>query len=359
MTARREHLREAWLRHRPALALLAFTTLYLSTQMLFQGKLFALWTLADIARAWFDYLLELSMLALLLYATYAGVDAACTRAGRWTRLAWMALALYLVTWAFTLAGALWRSHGAAWPDLRFTAALAGRLAIVAIYLVGVQTLWQRARDVEAQEQGSRQSAEALERESRRMRLQLLKAQIEPHFLFNTLANVRQLYRLDPARAAPVMGSLQRYLRAALPRVRRDDATLADELALVRAYLMLVGMRMPDRLDYRVQDDSGCAAMVFPAMVVLTLVENAIRHGIEPSAGGGRVDVVASAANGWLSIRVRDNGVGFGAAQVSGTGVGLANVRSQLLARFGARARLSLADGAPGVEAILTMPVAGS
>ncbi|WP_293500539.1 sensor histidine kinase [Roseateles sp.] len=354
-----ERLREGWLRHRRSLALLAFSAFYLSTQMLLQSLLFEFWTPADIAQAWLDYLLELTLLALLLYGAYLGVDATCTRAGRWTRLAWMALALYLVSWAFMLANALWRSRLAAVPDLSLCAALAGRLAIVPIYIVGVQTLWQRAREMEARESDSRQSADALERESRRMRLQLLKAQIEPHFLFNTLANMRQLYRTDPDQAAPVMRSLQRYLRAALPRVRRDDATLADELDLVRAYLMLVAMRMPARLAYRVHDGSGCAALVFPAMVVLTLVENAIRHGIEPSAAGGRVDVTASTAQGWLSIRVRDDGVGFGAAQIGGSGVGLANVRRQLQASFGTRARLLLAECAPGVEATLVVPMEGA
>lgn len=343
--------------HRPGLVLALLAALYLSTQMLLQGTLFSLWTPLELAGAWLDYLLELTVLALLLYAAYLGADAACAEAGRWTRLAVMALVFYGVCWADTLAVALWRSRGAALPDLGFAAALAVRPAVVAIYLVGVQTLWQRARETEARELASRQSGEALERESRRMQLQLLRAQIEPHFLFNTLANVRQLYRSDAARAAPMMRSLQRYLRAALPGLRRDDATLADELDLVRAYLMLVAMRMPARLGWEVVDTSGCAAMAFPAMVVLTLVENAIRHGIEPSPAGGRVDVRASAAPGWLTVSVHDDGVGLGGAQVGGTGLGLANVRSQLRTRFGAQARLSLLPRAPGVEARVVVPLA--
>ena len=351
-----ERLRDAWMCHRPAVTALAFAAFYLSTQMLLQSTLFELWTPADILSAWLDYLLELALLGLLLYATYLAVHAACARAGRWLRLAGMALALYAVTWGFMLGSAWWRSGGAAVPDLYFSAAMAGRMAIVPVYMVGVQTLWQRARDLEAEAKASRQSAAALERASRTMRLQLLKAQIEPHFLFNTLANVRQLYRSQPERAAPVMHSLQRYLRAALHTARRDDATLADELELVRAYLVLVAMRMPARLDYGVQDRSGCAAMRFPALVLLTLVENAVRHGIEPSPRGGRIDVTASVAGGWLAIRVRDDGVGFGAAQQGGTGVGLANVRGQLQAHFGARARLTLADAGPGVEATVVLPL---
>jgi hypothetical protein len=348
-------------RHRRALALGGFATLCLSLQMLLQSTLFEFWTPWEIATAWLEYLGEQGGLALLLYAAYLGLDAACLRwrAGRWQRLAWMTLAFYALALGYTLLGMGWRSRFAVAPDLGFAAVLAGRLAIVAAYLVGVQTLWLRARDAEARAQQARLAAATLERESRQRRLQLLRAQLEPHFLFNTLANMRRLYRTEPERAGPMMQSLKCYLRAALPRVRRDDATLGDELALVQAYLMLISMRMPARLAWHVDDASGCAGLAFPPMLVLTLVENAIRHGIEPSPTGGRVDVSAQARGGWLSVHVRDSGVGLDAAQPSGTGVGLTNARSQLRARFGPQARLALLRRQPGVEAVITLPTEGA
>ena len=189
------------------------------------------------------------------------------------------------------------------------------------------------------------------RERLQLRLQLLQAQIEPHFLFNTLANVRRLYRTDPNRGGQMMASLKRYLQAALPGVRRDHPTLADELALVRSYLELISIRMGSRLDFEVSDESGRGSAAFPSMIVLTLVENAIKHGVEPSADGGRVTVRASAREGGeLEVAVADDGVGLGGAQSSGTGVGLANIRSQLQSFYGAGARLVIAAATPGVVA---------
>ncbi len=351
-------LRAYLARRHPALALLVLTTLYLSTQMLLQGTLFGLWSWQEIVIAWLAYWVELALLVLLMYAVNLAVDAACLRcgAGRWWRLVVLALAFYAAAFGFALAAAAWRHVRAARPDFGVAAALAANWAVIAVYMAVVQALWRRAAEADVEALGLQRAGEALERESRQLRLQLLKAQIEPHFLFNTLANMRQLYRQEPARAVSMMRSLQSYLRAALPSLRRDDATLETELELVRAYLMLIGMRMAGRLNWRVHDSSGCAALPFPPMVVLTLVENAIRHGLEPLPAGGHVDVMVSVAAGWLEVRVRDDGVGFGVAQSGGSGVGLANVRSQLRVRFGSRARLALSARERGVEALILVPL---
>ena len=124
------------------------------------------------------------------------------------------------------------------------------------------------------------------------RLDLLQAQIEPHFLFNTLANVQALVEDGSPRAASVLQSLIAYLRAAMPRLHERESTLGDELGLVRAYLELMQMRMPDRLRFRIEVPAHLQQQRFPAMALLTLVENAVRHAIDPSEAGGCIDIGA-------------------------------------------------------------------
>ncbi len=187
----------------------------------------------------------------------------------------------------------------------------------------------------------------LERRALDARLELLRAQIEPHFLFNTLANVQALVETGSPRAAPVLGSLIAYLRATLPRLKDGaQATLADELDLVRAYLELMHLRMPDRLDYSVDVDASVLDQRFPPMALLTLVENAIRHGVDPSEEGGRVDVGGMRETGGGAVRlwVADTGIGLRGNTSSGTG--LANLRERLQGTFGASATLTLQPREP-------------
>jgi len=341
------------LRRGPEIMVIALVTLFLSTQMFFQPNLLDFWSPADLAMAWFHYLAELSVLALAMGLAYVGVDAVWRRVGgaQWLRLAAMALALYASALLYELGAAALRNRLAVAPDLSFALVTALRWGVVGFYAVLAQTLWQRVRQTDAEALAAEAGAEDLVRERLQLRLQLLQAQIEPHFLFNTLANVRRLYRTDPDRGGQMMTSLKRYLQAALPGVRRDDATLADELALVRSYLELISVRMGGRLTFEVSDESGHRSTAFPAMIVLTLVENAIKHGLEPSAAGGRVTVRAVAhERGGLEVAVADDGVGLGGAQSSGTGVGLANIRSQLQSFYGAGARLVIAAATQGVVA---------
>ncbi|MFN0184663.1 MAG: sensor histidine kinase, partial [Aquabacterium sp.] len=196
----------------------------------------------------------------------------------------------------------------------------------------------------------------LERQAADARLALLTAQIEPHFLFNTLANVQALVETGSPRAATVLRSLIAYLKAALPRLHRDGvATVADELALVRAYLELMHLRMPDRLGWAVEVAPALLSRPFPPMALLTLVENAVRHGIDPGEDGGRIEVGGAAdADGGARLWVRDSGIGLRPG--GGTGTGLVNLRDRLQAQFGAAARLSLSEVAPhGVLAEVTLP----
>jgi sensor histidine kinase YesM len=225
-----------------------------------------------------------------------------------------------------------------------SAALVGTLfALGALY---------RERDAQARTDALRFALEreTLQRQATDARLHLLTAQIEPHFLLNTLANVQQLVDSGSPRAAPVFQSLIDYLRAALPQLHQKTATLGDEERLVRAYLELMLMRMPDRLTFRIAVEPSLRALPFPSMALLTLVENAIRHGIDPGCDGGHVEVGAQrGAGGEVRLWVTDTGVGL--AEGAGTGSGLRNLQERLQAFFPSGASVTLSGHTPrGVRA---------
>ena len=184
--------------------------------------------------------------------------------------------------------------------------------------------------------------ETLERQATAAQLHLMTAQIQPHFLLNTLANVQELVESGSPRAVPVFRSLIAYLRAAVPQLQQEDSTLGDEERLVAAYLELMQMRMPDRLDFRIDIDPALRPMRFPTMALLTLVENAIQHGVDPHTEPSSVEVGARQdANGEVRVWVADTGVGM--AGNAGEGTGLANLRARLRAFFGARANFELSE----------------
>lgn len=198
--------------------------------------------------------------------------------------------------------------------------------------------------------------EALEAQQIEAQVSALNAQIEPHFLFNTLANVKRLYETTPDRGRDMLVSLIAYLRAALPSMRRSDSTLGQELELVRNYLTILQMRMGERLSFEIDAEAALLDARLPPMVLPTLVENAIKHGLSPLPEGGRIEIRAQAQpSGQMSVEVRDNGQGF--ASSGGSGVGLANTRARLAALFGAGAALELEAAEPrGVVARVRMPV---
>ena len=206
----------------------------------------------------------------------------------------------------------------------------------------------RERDAQARADGLQFALErsTLERQALDARLSLLHAQIEPHFLFNTLANVQALVESGSDRAVPVLRHLIAYLRAAMPRLNDAEATLANELQLVRAYLELMHLRMPDRLRFEIALAPGLDGLRFPTMALLTLVENAVRHGIDPSEDGGRIDVGGGrdGATGRVSLWVEDSGAGL--AETAAPGTGLTNLRARLQAFYGSAARLDLIEVAP-------------
>jgi hypothetical protein len=199
----------------------------------------------------------------------------------------------------------------------------------------------------------------VERNAADMRLALLQAQVEPHFLFNTLASVRSLIASEPERAATTIDALAAYLRIALPRIRTtgiEEATLGRQIDLCLGYLEIMKVRTAGRIEVRVNASEEIRAMPFPPLILLTLVENAMTHGIEPKPGPGMIEIIAGAADGFLSVHVEDDGQGLQPGTTPG--LGLANVRAQLNDRFGTRARFDIASRTGGgVSASIHIPLA--
>lgn len=219
----------------------------------------------------------------------------------------------------------------------------------------------RQRDAFARDQALAFELERseLERQALDARFRLLQAQVEPHFLFNTLANVQALVDTGAPQASQVLKSLVEYLRAAVPRLQEPATTLGQELQLVRSYLELMHMRMPDRLRFTLSIDDAAPGIHCPPMTLLTLVENAVRHGIDPSEQGGRIDIEARVREGRCTLLVSDTGIGLqpsGKGLAKGLGTGLAALRERLQLAFGGAADLQLTEVVPrGVRAELSFP----
>lgn len=189
------------------------------------------------------------------------------------------------------------------------------------------------------------------------RLAVLQAQIEPHFLFNTLATVEYLIKSDPVTAAVLLNQLTRYLRLAMPSMRQLSSTLGREFELTDAYLQIAKLRMGGRLAVDVDLPDALLATEFPALVVQTLVENAIKHGVEPKPGPVRIRVFARQVGAELHVGVQDDGVGLSGMAAPDGGTGLQNIRERLRGLHGERAQLSvvgLAEG--GVLATVVVPL---
>jgi sensor histidine kinase YesM len=188
------------------------------------------------------------------------------------------------------------------------------------------------------------------------RLAMLQAQIEPHFLFNTLANVQSLISRDPERATQMLDHLNRYLRASLGRTRKPQSTLAEELSLIEALLSIAAIRLGERLQYRIDVPLDLRDAILPPLLLQPLVENALLHGIEPAVDGGSITVSAARDGAHLVLSVVDTGVGLGVSSHVHGGVGLSSVRTRLQTLYGDGASLSISTNAgPGVTARLTLP----
>lgn len=200
-----------------------------------------------------------------------------------------------------------------------------------------------------------------DRRATEAQLRLLQAQIEPHFLFNTLANVQSLLDHDLPKARQMLASFTDYLRASLGALRNEDSRVAQELELAQSYLQLLQARMEERLRFTIEADEAARVLPLPPLLLQPLVENAIQHGLEPQVEGGRIEVAARAESGELVLTVRDTGAGLGAgdrdASVGGSHFGLVQVRERLATLHGSRAALTLAPASGGgTLATIRMPL---
>jgi signal transduction histidine kinase len=224
-------------------------------------------------------------------------------------------------------------------------------SVAALYL-----LWRRALEAGEAAAAAEVRRAQLERQAVQARLQALRSQIEPHFLFNTLATVRRLHRVEASEGARLLAHFVDYLRLAQPAAPEAGGRLGEELDRVLAYLGVVEVRMSGRLVVQCDAETALRAAEFPPLVLATLAENAVKHGIGRAPDGGTIRIAACRDGDDLVVEVADTGVGF-AAGATGSGIGLANTRARLATLYGERGRLVLLANAPsGLRARVRLPL---
>jgi signal transduction histidine kinase len=194
----------------------------------------------------------------------------------------------------------------------------------------------------------------MERQMSEAQLQVLQSQIEPHFLFNSLAHVRRLYLTSPSAASTMMRDLVQYLGAIMSALRSDGIELGEDVKLAVAYLNLQKVRMGARLTFHVDVEPAASDARVPPMMMTTLVENAIKHGLTELPEGGTIRISAVTQDELVAVKVSDTGVGL--QKTFGTGVGLANTRARLAILHGSVASLTLVRNTPsGVTVAIDVP----
>ena len=234
------------------------------------------------------------------------------------------------------------------------------LWIIASMIIKITYKGRIQAEAKAQVATEAAEAESLKRQVVEARMAAMQAQVEPHFLFNTLASIDHLIETDPPRASRMQRNLISLLRASMPTMREAHAggvrDLGRELAVIRPYLEILKVRMEERLQVNLAVPDGLLSAEFPPMMLQSLVENAIKHGLEPKPEGGSLRIAAEIVHGKLVVTVADTGLGFGRAATAGTGVGLANIRERLQLLYGGQAALSVAENEPsGTRVTITVP----
>ena len=244
------------------------------------------------------------------------------------------------------------------------------LWVVASAIVKFSYKGRMQAEVKAAQATETAESESLKRQVVEARMAAMQAQVEPHFLFNTLASIDHLIETDPPRASTMQKNLIALLRASMPTMREANGQAAGdgngnssgvrdlgrELAVIRPYLEILKVRMEERLVTEIAVPDGLLSAEFPPMMIQTLVENAIKHGLEPKPEGGTLRVAAEILHGKMAVSVADTGLGFGRAATAGTGVGLANIRERLQLLYGTRATLTVAENRPsGTLVTVTVP----
>ena len=238
------------------------------------------------------------------------------------------------------------------PDL-------GLLWIVASIIIKITYKGRMQAEVKAAQATETAESESLKRQVVEARMAAMQAQVEPHFLFNTLASIDHLIETDPKRASLMQKNLIALLRASMPTLRDNQPSahnLGREMAVIKPYLEILKVRMEERLQTDVNVPEGLLSAAFPSMMIQSLVENAIKHGLEPKAEGGLLSVRAEIIHGKLAVTVADTGLGFGKAATAGTGIGLNNIRERLKLLYGNKASMVVGENTPtGTVVTLTVP----
>ncbi len=234
------------------------------------------------------------------------------------------------------------------------------LWIIGSIIIKVTYKGQLKAQAEAAQATEVAESEQLRRQVVEARMAAMQAQVEPHFLFNTLASIDHLIETDPPRASLMQKNLIALLRASMPTMREANhggpRDLGREMAVIRPYLEILKVRMEERLATRIDVPDGLLSAEFPSMMIQSLVENAIKHGLEPKPEGGELSIKAEIVHGKLSVTVADTGLGFGRAATAGTGVGLANIRERLALLYAGKASLSVAENRPsGTVVTIAVP----
>ncbi len=295
-------------------------------------------------------------LAILLAYTLAQTGLCLSQKTVWFKYASQRWAIVVLSMLLALFAGL-KAEAAFWPAMTIGHVNWLLPAVILVFIFA--TVLPAAIDLEIRHRTQASLAveaikHKMERQMLEARLAALQGQIEPHFLFNTLANTRALIHQDAAMAEQMLNHLIAYLRAAMPDMRLSTTTLGQELDRAAAYLQIFQIRLGARFQFSVQAADEVRSCLIPPLAVMSLVENAIKHGIEPQPGDVRIDIAASCEAGQLQIKVSDNGRGF--QHELGSGVGLLNVQERLLALFGEQAELQLQPGdAGGVCATIYLP----
>ena len=294
---------------------------------------------------------------MLVFQAAVSNEFRCSSAGRWVcYMAIPVVGVFVGYWiATTLLG--FRDTRAEMFTVRGMSAISAIAVLIASILVAIFVPRERAARAQAQAAREEARANAAEKEATLARMHLLEAQVEPHFLYNTLAHVVSLVDADPPLAKRMLHRLIELLRATAATAQ-SGVTLGRELDLVRAYLDLIEMRMGARLAWSVDAPQDLVTVEIPPMLLQPVVENAIKHGLEPKIDGGRIDVRARREGAKLVLTVVDTGVGISAMRrTDSTGLGLPNLRARLSTVFGAEAAVRLVDHAPsGTEATIVIPL---
>jgi len=303
-------------------------------------------------RAW----LAVSFMLFVLWLGAAVSHPWLPRAPRWRRWA-LGAQILVLTFLSTIVGIIVH-HRFGGPNINFAPySLQIQATLTACACLALE-YHQRGRRRQADAESLRRDEQEQARQLDAARAALLQAQVEPHFLFNTLAHLRRLAHTDARAARSMLDELRRYLAAALPELRQAETPLERELELVTAFLALHQRRIgPDRLTLRYEVTPGLQDVIVPSTCLLTLAENAIKHGIGPQVEGGEICVRAGPdpdEPDLLRLEVADTGVGMGSS--SGSGTGLATLRARLASAYGSAARLSLHLNQPrGLIARVQLP----